>query len=70
MAKVTMPNAENCSLAELNVAAQAAPSKQSHNRLRASLLGISHDQVAVLYNNTRRTLSLRIKRFNEQGVMA
>jgi transposase len=71
MAKVTMPNAENCSLAELNVAAQAAPTKQSHNRLmaiRALLLGISHDQVAALYNKTRRTLSIWIKHFNEQGI--
>jgi hypothetical protein len=35
MAKLTMPNAENCSLAKLNVAAQAALTKQSHIRLTA-----------------------------------
>jgi hypothetical protein len=66
-----MPNAENCSLAELNVTAQAAPPKQSHNRLitiRALLLAITHDQVAVLYNKTRRTLSIWIKQFNEKGI--
>jgi transposase len=71
MAKLTMPNAENCSLAELNVAAHAAPTKQSHNRLmaiRELLLGITHDQVAALYNKTRRTLSIWIKRFNGQGI--
>jgi hypothetical protein len=73
MAKLTMPNAENCSLAELNVTAQAAPTKQGHNRLmaiRALLLGISHDQVAALYNKTRRTLSLWIKRFMNKVLMA
>jgi len=71
MAKVTLPNAENCSLAELNVAAQAAPTLKSHIRLmamRALFLGIPHDQVASLYNKTRRTLSIWIKRFNEQGI--
>jgi hypothetical protein len=71
MVKLTMPNAENCSLAELHVAAQAAPTKQSHIHLmaiRALSLGISHDQVAALFNKTRRTLSIWIKRFNEQGI--
>jgi len=71
MAKLTMPNAENCSWADLNVAAQAAPTKQSHIRLmaiRALLLGIWHAQVAALFSQTRQTLSHWINRFNEQGI--
>lgn len=72
MAKLpSMPNAENCSLAELEVAARAAPSKRSHLRLmaiRALFLGIGHDPVASLFSITRRTLSNWIKRFNEQGI--
>jgi hypothetical protein len=36
--------------------------------MRALFLGIPHDQVAFLYNKTRRTLSIWIKRFNEQGI--
>ena len=73
MAKLIMPNAENCSIAELDTAAKAAPSKRSHNRLmaiRALLLGILHSQVAALYGITRRTLSYWIKQFNEQGIDA
>jgi transposase len=72
MAKLPiMPNAENCSLAELEVAAQSAPSKRSHIRLtaiRALLLGIGPEPVAALFSITRRTLYNWIKRFNEQGI--
>lgn len=66
-----MPNAENCSLAELTVAEKATPKRQSAHRLtaiKALMLGISHDQVAALYNITRRTLFSWITRFNEQGI--
>lgn len=66
-----MPNAENCSMSELDVAAGAAPTKRSHNRLlamRALILGISHDQVAALFEISRRTLFNWIHRFNEQGI--
>jgi transposase len=73
MAKLIMPNAENCSLAELETSVKAAPSKRSHNRLmamRALLLGILHGQVADLYSVTRRTLSYWIKQFNDQGIDA
>ena len=46
-----MPNAENCSLAELETAAGATVSLRSHVRImaiKALLLGITHDQVAKL----------------------
>lgn len=48
-----MPNAENCTLAELDIAAGAAASKRSHVRLmamKALLLGFASDQVAALYS--------------------
>ena len=62
-----MPNAENCSLEELDIAAGAAVSLRSHVRMMATkalLLGISHDQVAKLYDTTRRNLCRWIDRFN------
>ncbi len=45
------PNLENCSLAELEVAAKAAPSRRSHNRLmaiRALTLNIPAGQMKLL----------------------
>lgn len=66
-----MPNAENCTLAELETAAGAAVSKRSHVRMmvvKALLLGITYDQVAALYVVTRRTLSRWVERFNERGI--
>ena len=56
MAKLTMPNAENCSLAELNVAAQAAPTKQSHIRLTSGwLLNLN----GLLTSFNQQTCSIR-----------
>ena len=66
-----MPNAENCSLEELDIAAGAAVSLRSHVRMmaiKALLLGISHDQVAKLYDTTRRNLCRWIDRFNTSGI--
>ena len=66
-----MPDAENCSMSDLDVAAGAAPAKRSHNRLlamRALILGISHDQAAALFQVNRRTLLNWIHRFNQQGI--
>lgn len=66
-----MPNAENCSMSELDIASGAAASLRSHNRLmaiRALILGISHDQVTVLCQVSRRTLTNWINRFNAQGI--
>jgi len=68
MAKLTMPNAENCSWADLDVAAQAAPTKQSHIRLMAMgalLLGISHAQVAALFRIYFKTPFCHSERMRE-----
>ncbi len=67
----TMPNAENCSLTELDTAIKCAPSQRSSERLsviKALLIGISHDQTAILYRASRRTLYGWIKKFKEQGI--
>jgi transposase len=65
------PNLENCSLAELEIAARAAPSRRSHVRLmaiRALALNIAHEQVAALYSVSPRSLTNWINRFNQQGI--
>lgn len=65
------PNLENCSLAELEVAAKAAPSKRSHNRLmaiRALTLNIPAGQVAALYSISLRSLNNWVRWFNQQGI--
>jgi transposase len=65
------PNLENCSLAELEVAAKAAPSQRSHNRLmaiRALTLNIPPGQVAALYSVSLRSLNNWIRHFNQQGI--
>jgi len=65
------PNLENCSLAELEIAARAAPSRRSHNRLmaiRALALNIAPQQVAALYSVSARSLNNWIRRFNQQGI--
>jgi len=53
MAKpLVIPNGENCSMSELEVASGAAATLKSHRRLmaiRALILGISHEQAAVLF---------------------
>lgn len=65
------PNRENCSFAELEVAARAAPRQRGHVRMmaiKALLLGGSHDYVAELYGISRRTLSTWVNRFNNRGI--
>jgi transposase len=67
----TMPNGENCSFEELRTAINAAPSLKSHVRLTAILAllqDITHDQVAELYDKSRRTIQNWVRRFNEQGI--
>ena len=67
----TIPNAENCSAAELKTAAQASPSRRGHVRLtamRALLLGNEHAQVAAIFGVTRRTLSTWVRMYNDQGI--
>ena len=71
MPKRLAPNLENCSLSELEVAAHAAPSRRSHNRLiaiRALALNIAPEQVAALYSVTRRSLNNWIRWFNQRGI--
>ena len=51
-----MPNRENVSLADLEVAAKASPSQRGFVRMsaiRALCLGYAHDQVAELYSVSR-----------------
>ncbi|MGC8659940.1 MAG: helix-turn-helix domain-containing protein, partial [Desulfomonilaceae bacterium] len=58
-------------MAELDTAAGAAVSLRSHVRMmaiKALLVGISHDQVAKLYDTTRRNLCRWIDRFNTSGI--
>jgi len=69
--ELTMPNPENCSLEDLNIAANCGPSKRSQLRmlaLRALLLGIPRDQVVQLFNVTNRTILNWIRSFNAQGI--
>ena len=66
-----MPNAENCTQAELETAASAAASKRSHVRLmamKALLMGFIYDQVAALYSISQRTLSRWVNQFNHFGI--
>lgn len=66
-----MPNRENASLADLEVAAKASPRQRGFVRMsaiRALCLGYSHDQVAELYSVSRRTISRWVSCFNECGV--
>jgi len=69
--ELTIPNPENCSLEDLNVAAEFAPTKGSHGRMmaiKALLIGIPRDQVAKLHDVTDRTLLNWITLFNEKGI--
>jgi len=66
-----MPNAENCTLAELDAAAKATCKKRCFVRLwsvRCLILGQPYDQVAKLSGISKRTLRSWIKRFNESGI--
>lgn len=69
--QANIPNKENCTLEELETASRAASSLKSHVRMmaiKALMLGLSHDQVAELYDTTRRNLSRWVGRFNRQGI--
>lgn len=65
------PNAENCSLEELEIAAQAAVSRRSHIRLmaiKALIMGVAHATVAGIFGVCVRTLSYWVSRFNQAGI--
>lgn len=66
-----MPNPENCTLEELNIAAECSPSRNAYDRMmaiRALLIGIPREQVSKLHNVTDRTLLNWISSFNEKGI--
>jgi transposase len=69
--KPPQPNAQNCSLGEIETAAGAAPNRASYNRLwtiRSMLLGVSHAIAAKLAMVSPRTLSEWIGKFNASGI--
>ena len=69
--KCTYPNAENCSLAELETALKAARSSRSRDRLmaiRTLILGYTHNDVASIFNVSLRTTQRWVSRFNARGI--
>lgn len=65
------PNAENCSLAELETAMRAAASGRSRDRMRAVralLLGESWESVMRIFEVCERTVERWVKRFNSSGI--
>lgn len=64
-------NAENVSLAELELAAQVAPTQKAHNRYRAIialLMGFEREAVAKLFGVHPTSVRRWIERFNRQGI--
>ena len=69
--ELTLPNPENCTLEDLNIAANCSPNRRAYERMmaiRALLIGIPREQVAQLHDVTDRTLLNWIYAFNEQGI--
>ncbi len=70
-AEANQPNAENCSIEELDVAIGATASKKTYRRLyaiKSLVIGVDHDTVAELFDVTRRSLSEWVRRFNARGI--
>jgi transposase len=68
-----VPNPENATVAELQVAMEAAPNKRSYIRLaalRSLLLGIPRSVLCVQFCRTDRMLRLWIELFNRGGIDA
>jgi len=66
-----MPNAENCTLSELETAMKAARSARSHVRMlaiRALLLGQPFETVRIFVGKSEKTVSRWIDRFNRRGI--
>jgi len=66
-----IPNAENATREELEVAARCAPTHRAHNRLRAMIAliqGFAPRSVAVIFGVTVRTVQRWVARFNESGI--
>ena len=71
VALLILPNAENCSLSEIDIAISCTPTQKTAFRLMAIktlIFGIDYQKVAELYKITRRTLARWIARFNEDGI--
>ncbi len=71
VALLILPNAENCSLSEIDIAISCTPTQKAAFRLMAIktlIFGLEYQKVAKLYNVTRRTLARWIRRFNEDGI--
>jgi transposase len=65
------PSAENCTLAELDTAAQAAVSRRSHIRMmamKALIMGVGRQIVAGIFGVSERTLTRWVDRFNCSGI--
>jgi transposase len=69
--KAILPNPENCSLDELEKAMLCTPKQTAFIRMQAIrtlLLGFTHDQVADIFQKSRRTISQWVRHFNESGI--
>lgn len=65
------PNAENCTMAELETAMRAAPRQRAFIRMKTIhtlLRGIDHASVAAVMDISRETLGRWIHAFNERGI--
>lgn len=66
-----MPNRENVSLADLEIAMKASPSQRGYIRMsaiRSLCLGYSHQQAAELHNVSERTITRWVNSFNKEGI--
>ena len=66
-----LPNAENCSLAELEVAMNASPTRSAYRRMlaiRTVLLGYRPSEVALMHGVSRQSMVNWINRFNARGI--
>jgi len=66
-----MPNRENVSLADLEVAMKASPTQRGYvrmNAIRTLCLGYSHSQAAELHNVSERTITRWVNSFNDRGI--
>lgn len=66
-----IPNAENCTFEELEIAAKASSDRRSYVRMKAIqalVLGVSHEQVAALFDVSLDSVSRWVRHFNNRGV--
>ncbi|MCH8922478.1 MAG: helix-turn-helix domain-containing protein [Planctomycetes bacterium] len=71
MPRRVLPNPENCSLRDLEVAANGARSRRSRDRMmaiRALLLSEAFESVYRIFIVSPRTLQRWVARFNERGI--